>query len=336
MINFIPLLWMKIDQILEHIVILPYTRNTMIPGSELIKKFIVGSVIIVTVHNYFQTIGDSFSHHFLFMLSYVFSFKTYVFIDEGHVFFQKSDNFIGITHGYLNKYKEKHVLQSSGLLKFFSNAENYSVSSPQIHYIANKDGVEVFEIPQKILLNENESNIAFLNKQMIANLIEKNSLSENQDFEISQSFSNSKNLQNSYISDLFLSNEINVNISPEITYTNPYVICNGLHFENNQDRNVEILQKENLQILQKIFHFNLFVNFCTNLNSSTLCTDFRKQIAYFSYQHFRTLQTKKSKKNGEVSFFALFRLSFFFFVIRLESNKQQKRKKKVEIQNFEK
>lgn len=232
----------------DKVCLLRHTRNENVSDQVFLKHFITGSLIVVTLHNYYQTIGDSFLHHFLFLMTKLFSFKTYLFIDEGHIYFQNCDRFIPLTHGYFNKYNENHVLKSSRSLKFLSNVEKYEISPPQINYV-NPDGgtVYLFESPQKLPFAENVTNVSFLKAQLVNTLIEKNE--EPKEIVLAKT----KKENSSYVSDLFLNKQIDVSIA-EKSYENPYVICNSLKLNTYQNFD-ESSTFDSFQLLNFQFQF---------------------------------------------------------------------------------
>lgn len=124
-------------------------------------------------------------------------------------------------------------------------------------------GLKFLKVLKNFLFEKNKTNISFLNSTFVSNIIKKN---------VTQNVSNSNSVLSSYISDLFLQEKADVQISEKETYLNPYIICNQIDMKNSK------LDIENLKILQQIFHFNLFFSFCKNLNFTSLCSNFRKQL----------------------------------------------------------
>lgn len=76
-------------------------------------------------------------------------------------------------------------------------------------------GLKFLKVLKNFLFEKKNTNISFLNSTFVSNIIKKN---------VTQNVSNSNSVLSSYISDLFLQEKADVQISEKETYLNPYII----------------------------------------------------------------------------------------------------------------
>jgi hypothetical protein len=74
--------------------------NDQIPETNLFNIFMKGGSLIFTVHNYLKQKDHFFSFTPLFYFMNFFKERTFLVIDEGHIFLNECDSRIKITHGF--------------------------------------------------------------------------------------------------------------------------------------------------------------------------------------------------------------------------------------------
>lgn len=279
----------------EHeIEVLACVQNTPILSPKLFKYFVEGFKIFVTVHNYLQKQGDLYHQPKFLLLVNFFNYKTFVFIDEGHVFLQRSDVNIPITYGFFDYHGNSKIVKSSSELKMSSKLKTYKVSAPLLLLNSEKssEGMKTFQTPEffftgmrktSLFSDENfrqlqippdQQNFNNSNK-MVEGEFQKNSLQRLQNENFS---SESSEKLESVETELFLDEKVpHFSISDEIVYENPYIICRPLVLKNSQ-KPFSNLKKVVIDNFLKIIHYNTILTIMIILNDDVLIKPFKKRF----------------------------------------------------------
>jgi len=164
-----------------------HSLNDSIENKTLLKCFIKGCCVILTLHDYFTIQGDFFKLSNLFYLARFFSVKTSIFIDEAHDFLNNFNETVPITHAFVDKYESHIVLNKSSNLQNKEDFMSYQISQPVYEYGEKAGSVLKFESPKTI--HENQKKFTIFNPLQISSLIhekppEKVQINEEPEFNV--------------------------------------------------------------------------------------------------------------------------------------------------------
>ncbi len=282
------------DRNLLNISVYKHTFMDKIPDEKFFSLFLKGGNILLTLHTYFLSRGDTFFTSQIQQLSFFFKKKVILIVDEAHEYLKSFESTIDLTHGYIHTENSNFIVNSPSVIKNPHHWQNYNVSNPLVTFervdaqmdLLKFDSPKQIYVPtmksplfenvdfQKIIYNSTETNK--LVSETISSMEETNDVVEetNAQVEDTKEVVEETNTQmeesslstvkkNSLMKfdphNVLLTSEIpNFEIGDQPVYENAYVIARLLLVKLPEE---DFLQLQNKIIKQqfKILHYNTII-----------------------------------------------------------------------------
>lgn len=270
---------LKDSAVQEKVSVVTFTQSEALPKQKLLSVFIKGFVVIVTLHNYLQTMGDTFHHSHFQKFAYFFGNKTVVFVDQSHVFLQQCDQTIPLTAGFTKSFDSNYVITSSKNLMKSKKIKSYGISDPilNLEKLENAENLYSFSLPGKI---SPQNFTSLFDAEDFRKLSELASVSlENKDFKTRPNipvhfFSSSSDTKTVSNADGFFPK---FSFSEDPIYENPYVIGRQLVMADG-DLPFAQVQEKWISLFFKILNHNVIYLLMSALSYEKLIAPFQKKF----------------------------------------------------------
>lgn len=248
-----------------------------IPSTNLLKIFLKGGAVILTLHHYFINRSDYFNHSTIYYFAQIFAKRTILLIDEAHLYLTNFDQQVSITYGYFKARDGNWVLKNSQKVKKLSEYFKYEVSNPVTEIEKGQDTFVRFKGPGRI--SDHNLPLEIFDTSQMRSLITAHLNPEIENLN-NPNTTELKPASKEGISGVALfrgAHNLKVKVLDEIVYTGPYLIERAISISDDLSTSEQIRENCRSGIL-KVLKFNAFIQFLTALDYKDIVQWFQIEI----------------------------------------------------------